>query len=180
MHAEARQFVQRASQLFPDNFADCKVLEVGSLNVNGSIRDLFTDCDYTGIDLMDGPGVDAVCHLNTWNAEPESYQTVISLEAMEHDRHWKESLKRMYDLTAPRGMLLMTCAGPERAEHGTTKHDPASSPATNDWYHNLTTADIEMVFDLRKDFRTHCLWYRRDQQDLQFCGIKWITVNLKK
>lgn len=32
-------------------------LEVGSLNVNGTVRDLFTGV-YLGVDMRDGPGVD--------------------------------------------------------------------------------------------------------------------------
>lgn len=56
MHDSVREFIAReAPHLIPS------VLEVGSLNVNGSIRELLPDQSSAwGIDIVDGPGVDQV------------------------------------------------------------------------------------------------------------------------
>ena len=60
-HREQRFFCEAVRNTFPQYFNGKKVLEVGSLDINGSIRDLFQNCEYTGIDLGEGKGVDVIC-----------------------------------------------------------------------------------------------------------------------
>jgi hypothetical protein len=55
-HPQQAEFVAYCRLQYPQNFKDCKVLEVGSLDINGSIRDFFTDCQYIGVDLGEGQG----------------------------------------------------------------------------------------------------------------------------
>jgi hypothetical protein len=43
-HKEQFDFVDSVRQKYPSNFLKAKVLEVGSLNVNGTVRHLFVDC----------------------------------------------------------------------------------------------------------------------------------------
>src|SRR5215831_11662977 len=62
MHPEQRAFCDRVKNLFPDKFTNQDVLEIGSQNINGSIRELFTGGNYLGIDLGCGKDVDLVCH----------------------------------------------------------------------------------------------------------------------
>ena len=51
-------------------YASCekaRVLEIGAMNVNGSLRDhMRPDMDYIGIDMEEGPGVD-FCR-STWQS----------------------------------------------------------------------------------------------------------------
>ena len=60
-HKEQTDFVAAVKDKHPEFFQNKKVLEVGSLNINGTVRDFFTDCEYVGCDLGEGPGVDIVC-----------------------------------------------------------------------------------------------------------------------
>jgi len=60
-HQQQFDFIQSLVLKFPEQFSDKKVLEVGSLNINGSIRQFFTECDYLGIDVGPGVDVDLVC-----------------------------------------------------------------------------------------------------------------------
>lgn len=70
-----------------NRLADLVTLEVGSYDVNGSVRPLFSDC--FGVDERDGPGVDLVadgCHLPFDDA---AYQVAVSTETLEHvKRPW--------------------------------------------------------------------------------------------
>lgn len=50
-HPEQLEFVASVRQRFPGFFTGRRVLEVGSLDINGSVRGMFTDCDYVGVDV---------------------------------------------------------------------------------------------------------------------------------
>jgi len=93
-----------------------RVLEIGSLDINGSIRPLFDTAHYHGIDLVEGPGVDEVADAATWSP-PGRYDVVICAEVLEHSPAWEQVMATMWDALEPGGLLLMTCAGPGRAPH---------------------------------------------------------------
>lgn len=65
-----------------------QVLDVGSMDVNGSYRTLFDDpaWSYTGVDMAAGPGVDAVLpQPYDWSAlKSSSYDVIVSGQAFEH------------------------------------------------------------------------------------------------
>lgn len=190
MHREANQFVVSVKNQYPEFFSGKKVLEVGSLDINGSVRQFFTDCDYHGIDLGEGPGVDRVAHVTDLLKEATEIRpgrfvdvapcalndVVISTEALEHDKKWSESLAAMERLLKPGGLLVITCAGPTRAEHGTVRTDGGwASPSTSDYYRNISTEDFASVLPASL-FSKAYLGYRDDHADLYFAGIKQVAA----
>ncbi len=151
-------------------------MEVGSLDINGSVRQFFTDCFYHGIDLGEGPGVDEVAHVTQldFSSGPTDspYDVIISTEALEHDARWAKSLQKMHALLRHGGLLIITCAGPTRAEHGTARTDCGwASPSTSDYYRNISTEDFSSVLPANL-FSKAYLGYRSDHADLYFAGIK--------
>jgi hypothetical protein len=97
------------------------VLEVGSANVNGSVRpqiEAMKPQAYVGIDLAPGPGVDepAPGGIEAWypalGKHPCKFGLVVSCEMLEHAEHWTASFARMCELVAPGGALVLTCRGP--------------------------------------------------------------------
>lgn len=176
MHREANQFVVSVKNQYPEFFSGKKVLEVGSLDINGSVRQFFENCQYHGIDLGDGPCVDKVCHVLQVNPAVPTYDVIISTEALEHDKEWRLSLEHMLDLLKPGGLLLITCAGPTRAEHGTVRTDGGwASPSTSDYYRNISTEDFASVLPANL-FSKAYLGYRNDHADLYFAGIKAVST----
>lgn len=152
-----------------------KVLEVGSKDINGSPRKHFWFCDYTGIDLSKGNGVDKVAditkiRLNDKRLNPY-YNVVVSTEMLEHCERWQQSLKMMYMLLNPGGLLLITCASDDRPEHGTKRTTPQCSPDTTDYYRNISKEDFKSVLPSEL-FSLYVLMNGRDKQDLYFYGIK--------
>jgi hypothetical protein len=135
--------MNRVRDRHPYYFQGRKVLEVGSLDINGSVRPFFSRCDYTGVDLGTGPGVDRVCHAADLPREFARFEVVVSCEALEHDRRWYDTLAAIQRLLVPGGILIVTCAGPGREEHGTAQHGPECSPYTPDYYRNLSRDDLE-------------------------------------
>lgn len=145
-HKEQLQYIDRIQGIFPSYFTGKRVLEIGSLDINGTIRSRFTGCDYVGIDVDAGPGVDRVCEGQEFDAPDGSFDMVISCEVMEHNPYWKETFQNMVRLCAPRGLVVMTCAALGRKEHGTSRSNAESSPLTVskgwDYYRNLTARDF--------------------------------------
>lgn len=138
------------------------------------MRKYFTDCDYVGIDIGEGAGVDYVSKAHEYVC-PETQDVIISTEMLEHDKFWTDSLRRMYSNLKVGGLLLITCAGPTRAEHGTTRTDGGwASPATPDYYRNISTEDFASVLPANL-FSKSYLGYRSDHADLYFAGIKQAT-----
>lgn len=117
MHAQAHDWVAAHVPAAPADDAEVAVLEIGSLDINGSVRPLFPHAShYHGIDLVAGDGVDEVADASTW-VPPRTYDVVVSAEVLEHAPPWRAILTMMWEATAPGGTLLMTCAGPGRAPH---------------------------------------------------------------
>jgi hypothetical protein len=84
-HPQQQAFVRQVKAAFPKFFEGQRVLEIGSLDINGTIREHFSGCTYTGLDVGEGPGVDVVCQGQNYDAPEGSYDTVISCEVMEHN-----------------------------------------------------------------------------------------------
>ena len=59
-HTNQMNFIQRVARKFPDSFMGKDVLEIGSLDINGSVRQFFESCNYVGCDLGVGKGVDII------------------------------------------------------------------------------------------------------------------------
>jgi hypothetical protein len=174
-HPEQLQFVASIKEKYPLKFRNAKVLEVGSLDINGSVRQFFTSCTYIGIDVGEGKGVDEVAEGQAYNGKVNSFDTIISCECFEHNPHWVDTFNNMIRMTKKGGLIVMTCATTGRPEHGTTRTKPKDSPLTIgkgwDYYQNLTEDDFTKSIDLSK-FSTYEFTVNDTAKDLYFYGIK--------
>jgi SAM-dependent methyltransferase len=173
-HQEQFDFVNSVKQKFTNNFINAKVLEVGSLNLNGTVRQSFENCEYIGLDLGEGPAVDVVCEGQNYDAPDNHFDTTISCECFEHNPYWVETFKNMIRMTKSGGLVVMTCATTSRAEHGTARTSPEASPLSVgkgwDYYMNLTQEDFESNIDLSNSFSSY--EFSTVNQDLYLWGIK--------
>ncbi|HYF07494.1 MAG TPA: class I SAM-dependent methyltransferase [Acetobacteraceae bacterium] len=172
-HLQQQLYVRRLSETFPDAFRKRRVLEIGSLDLNGSVRQHFHDCDYIGIDLGPGPGVDVVAEGQNYDAPDGSFDVVISCETMEHNPYWKETMLNMVRMCRPGGLVIMTCATTGRVEHGTRRTTPQDAPLIPwDYYRNLTQRDFKDALPLARLFSLHVFCEERSASDLYFAGFK--------
>jgi len=176
-HKGQQDFIDLVRREFSDFFANRRVLEIGSLDINGSIRSQFTNCAYTGIDVAVGPGVDLVCQGQDYGGPDDSFDVVISCEVMEHNPHWAETMKNMIRVCKPGGLVVMTCATLGRGEHGTARTSPNSSPLTVElgwnYYHNLTARDFKR--QRATEGLSHVFAYNWKSNDLYLVGIKGLS-----
>lgn len=60
-HEEQLRYISLVRECFvPASTMGLRILEIGSYDVNGSVRKFFPESVYTGVDLCAGPGVDLV------------------------------------------------------------------------------------------------------------------------
>lgn len=181
-HIEQRDFCQKIKARLPKHFYNVNVLDIGSLDINGSNRYLFIGQDgtYTGIDVALGRNVDAVSKGHEWSAPDGFYDTIISTECFEHDMHYEKTLKNIVRMIKPGGLFIFTCATTGRPEHGTSRCAAFTSPLTssieedgwNDYYKNLEAKDIRDILDVDSIFREHLFETNDKSNDLYFYGIK--------
>ena len=146
MHNTLREHIAEVKSKYPKYFKNQEVIEIGSLNINGSARSYFTDCKYTGVDLFEGPGVDVVDAGHKY-LRGKSPTVVVCTEVLEHDRYWFRTLVSSIKSLKSGGFLLLSCATSGRPIHGTSEHRPEDSPATNNYYRNILKSDIEECID---------------------------------
>jgi SAM-dependent methyltransferase len=172
-HREQREWCELVKYAHPEFFIGTNVLDIGSLDINGNNRYLFEQCDYSGIDIGDGPNVDVVCSGHLFKSD-DLFDVVISTECFEHDEYWEQTLKNVINnLLKDGGLFLFSCAAPGRPEHGTKKTSPKDSPFTTDYYRNLSEEDIRSVLDCDNIFSNYKFKTRKEfPQDLYFYGIK--------
>ena len=92
-------------------FSPGRVLEVGSQDVNGTVRDSFADAEsYLGIDMAPARGVDLVLlsHEIPEVYPDGSFDTVICCECLEHDIKPWETVEAMRNAIRPGGHMLIT------------------------------------------------------------------------
>jgi SAM-dependent methyltransferase len=121
---------------YPKSFTNCSVIEIGSYDINGTVRKYFTNCpDYIGIDWREGPSVDIVVLAHEMRFDRQ-FDTIISSNTLEHDPYWNASLRVMCEYLKPGGMLLMSWGGPNSAKHR-EEHSPVGD------YHPKSLDDVE-------------------------------------
>ena len=172
MHREQCDFCERVRARYLSFFVNTRVLDCGSLNVNGTNQYLFAGGCYWGVDIAPGPNVDIVSKIHELPFRDGLFDVVISTECLEHDLHWETSIRKMAALVRPDGLLLFTCATTGRAEHGTVATTAGDSPFTPDYYRNLTEKDVRYALDLERQFSTHLFEANEAHHDLYFFGIK--------
>jgi SAM-dependent methyltransferase len=169
-------FVQALRGLWPHYFKGTKVCEVGSLNINGTVRVFFESCDYLGYDVEHGPDVDIAQEGQLIGEPTGSVDVVVSTECFEHNPFWAETLANMLRICRPEGLVVVTCATSGRPEHGTTRTTPGDSPLTVglgwNYYRNLSAEDFAGASNLHGWFQTFHFYVCPATYDLYFFGLR--------
>ncbi len=175
-HSEQFEFIAALKAAFPGFFLAARTLEIGSLDINGSVRRFFDGGSYIGLDVAPGLGVDIVCPGQDYDAPDNSFDTVISCEAMEHNPEWKQTMVNMIRLCRPGGLVVMTCATTGRKEHGTTRTSPADSPLTIglgwEYYRNLNARDFRKALALEESLEPIAFFANWASRDIYMVGFK--------
>lgn len=175
MHREMEFFVATVRKHLPQFFRAVSVLEIGSYDVNGSIRKFFSEAtSFVGVDLVAGPGVDVVASGHEVAVE-KPVDIAISTECFEHNPHYLATFANMVKCARPGGLVLFTCASNGRPEHGTSRTSPIDSPGTIhagwDYYKNLDAGSFA-DFPFAEHFRAWRFFENQVSCDLYFVGVR--------
>ena len=110
MRKETRAFVECLSKelVLPD-----PIVEIGSLQIEGQekyadLRPFFSNKEFIGCDMRQGPGVDRLENLHALNFADNSVGTIILLDTMEHVRYPFKAMEEVYRVLKPGGVIIMT------------------------------------------------------------------------
>jgi len=117
-----------------------KVLEVGSRNINGSIRPLiesYNPASYLGVDIEPGEGVDEIVSVyKLWETYSNgSFDVVVCCETLEHLEDWKVALVNMWAVLKPLGLFILSVPDETTKYHG----------YPNDFW-RFTKEDFKIIF----------------------------------
>lgn len=98
-------FYSTYSKYLPEDYS---VVEVGSQNVNGSLREIFKNHNYTGLDFATGRGVDIVI-LDPYKfpLPNETADVVICSSCLEHSEMFWLTYLEMLRILKPHGLLYI-------------------------------------------------------------------------
>ena len=100
-----------------------KVIEIGSCDVNGSLRPIIESwkpSEYVGVDVAQGPGVDVVCDAKDIVDKfgREKFDIVLSTELLEHVEDWRRVISNFKAICALGGTILITTRSAGYEYHG--------------------------------------------------------------
>jgi len=123
------------------------ILEIGSLDINGSVRPIFTHTkrSYIGVDMQEGPGVDIVADAATFQIGLR-FDVIVCAEVFEHTAVWREIIDNARAHLKDGGLFTATMAGVGRSPHSAIDENPI-----RDWEHYANITEEELT-DALKEF----------------------------
>lgn len=164
MHAEVQQFLSKLKAENPEVFKGKRVLELGSLNINGSPREFFEDCEYVGVDRQAGNGVDVVCRAHEYTSR-KKFDVVVSTEMLEHDKYADKTIENAWKLLKKGGWLIGTAANVNRAPH-------YEEVGEDGHYENISRERVEGWVKTLPSVEKYTLEEDEGKQDIRFVIVK--------
>ena len=149
MHEEARQSGLRFFEKYcKDNIETKKILDVGSYDVNGTLKPIFERGEYVGLDMMAGPNVDIVSKAHDIDLPDESFDIILSTSCFEHDDMFWVTFLEMCRIVKPGGFIY-TCQpkeGPYHAHPGDNwRFYEDAGAALAKWAHRSNYKNIKLI-----------------------------------
>ena len=99
-------------QFVRDNITDLdkpKTLDIGSLDVNGNLRELFED--YIGLDMREGKNVDIVANGHELPFKDNEFDCVTCVETFEHDDDPFQTMSEIHRVLQEGGKAIIAASG---------------------------------------------------------------------
>lgn len=122
-----------------------RVLDVGSLDVNGNIRDKFVGFNYLGIDMRPGKNVDVDINAHDLKEtfKKGEFDLVVCFDTLEHDDQFWLTIENMKWILKTGGWLLV---GTPSINHPIHRHPFDYYRFTSDSFRDFIFKDMDNVF----------------------------------
>jgi len=124
------------------------VLDVGSQDINGSMKPLFSNCNYIGIDMEEGKNVDVVCNSHKMPFDENVFDVIVSSSNFEHDSCFWETFREMCRVVKAGGLIYI-CAPSKGQYHGYPgdcwRFYKDAGKALQYWINNFTPLKVILV-----------------------------------
>jgi len=111
------------------------ILDVGGLNVNGSVKQQYPQT--IALDMRDGRGVDIVAKADDIPFDDEYFDNVTCLDMLEHDATFWKSIPEMFRVLKTGGLFVLSVPTIGFHEHGYP-----------DDYYRFTESAIRALFNV--------------------------------
>lgn len=164
MHESVREYVaQQRTTRVKIGKPLAHIVEFGSQDLNGGVRDLFDSPltrSYVGIDIVAGPGVDVV--YDGYSIHPSLWETAdmaICTNVFEHVEDPVPILQCMYKALKPDGVAVIQAAGPNFTPHSGRSASLILEPG--EFYRNVGQWHLEKWLE-DSGFTQHLVWLRKE------------------
>jgi len=138
-HQAQKDFFIKVKEKFPQYFKGVNVVDFGSRDINGTLKELFINSNYIGVDIHGGKNVNVICLAKNYQCL-EGLDTIVSASMLEHDEDWLDSLLNMYKQLKKGGLMVVSAAGPGFQEHGTARTYGEEWGPNPNYYKNIDYA----------------------------------------
>ncbi len=165
MHATCIKWLEEIKVKYPNSFKNSKILELGSLDQGLFVRKLFTDCQYVGIDAVEGYthsidadkslGVDMRMKAKDTSFDKDYFDVLVCVSMFEHDPTWKESISHNLPFVKKGGLVLFEWGAEGNLNHG-LNHAPVTTQEFNEFIRSQPIVVNDQFFESDKYNSTDC------------------------
>lgn len=83
------------------------VLDIGSMNINGSVKAIFKGCNYIGLDMREGWNVDVVANAHAIPMKDGDVDCVVCCDTLEHDDDFFQTIKEIKRVLKMGGWFIL-------------------------------------------------------------------------
>jgi SAM-dependent methyltransferase len=146
-----------------ENIENKKILDIGSYDVNGTVKPIFEKGNYIGIDMEEGPNVDIVSDAHNIPFEDNYFDIILSTSCFEHDDMFWVTFLEICRITKPGGFIYINApsAGDYHGYPGDNWRFYIDSwKALEKWAHrnNQNIKLLESYIDNDKGDSDHDVW----------------------
>lgn len=104
MHDSSMKLMSKFAEKY--DIEGTTVVDIGSFDVNGTYRELFTKAKYIGVDITSGKNVDIIMDSEEWKSLKD-VDVVISGQTLEHTADIPKLMDSIYGILKPEGVICM-------------------------------------------------------------------------
>ena len=136
MHQGNREWLTHAQTRFGQWSS---ILELGSLDINGTARSILRGDLYIGVDRVAGPGVDVVCDAEHTQFDLDrQFDCLLCTSVLEHTPRWREILTHNLQWLRYDGVLLLSWGAEGNQHHAPEPWKPVPVGDVLEWACPLT------------------------------------------